>query len=457
MNDLLQKCRWVIRVRFIAGLVTLVSFTSIKLSGLMDFPLRIFALVPLAEMFINQPYQWIVRRTGHVRAVLFINLVIDILVITTGIHFLGGMDAMHMVVIYPLVFIFAASVMGTVDAYIMANLSFLAYLGLVLAEYYGIIPRVRVIPLELDIQTRVAMLLPVFFFFNLIAFFASFLSVQKRRLELYLEHQKQDLEKANKELDAFVYTASHDLRAPLRGISSFASFLEEDYRDKLDARGKDYLDEIRKGTERMSILIEDLLTLSRISRIQNPFEDADIKKVINAVLERLQHDIRATKAKITVPQELPTLRCDRIKITEVFANLINNGIKFASKGGKQPVIEIGYEDKEGYFQFSFKDNGIGIAPEYHEQIFEMFKRLHTQTEYEGTGAGLNIVKRVMDEHKGKVWVESREGEGATFFIMIPKKLKDHKKLGQILLDEGIISKVQLESTLKKQEEGEDVE
>lgn len=243
-----------------------------------------------------------------------------------------------------------------------------------------------------------------------------------------LEEQKKLLEKANQELDSFVYTVSHDLRAPLRAISSFSSFLEEDYKDKIDAQGKDHLSEVRKGAERMSRLIDDLLKLSRISRIKNPYEDVNIQELINSAIERIKFDIEQYKVDLSIQKDIPTVRCDRIKMTEAFLNLINNAIKFSSKNNKEnPKVEIGYEDRNELHQFFVKDNGIGIDSKYHKQIFGIFQRLHTEKEYEGTGAGLSIVERIIDGHGGKIWVESEVGRGATFYFTIPKDLKEDKK------------------------------
>lgn len=245
--------------------------------------------------------------------------------------------------------------------------------------------------------------------------------------KINLEERQEELQKVNKELDNFTYTASHDLRAPLRAISSFTSFLEEDFLDKLDEEGRDYLAEIRKGTDRMSELMEDLLTLSRISRLKNPLEKVNINDLLNSIKERIELDIKEQKASLEIQESMPIIECDRIKIGQVFLNLINNAIKFSSKKNREhPKIEIGYLDKNSFYEFFVKDNGIGIDPRYHEQIFGIFKRLHTNTEYEGTGAGLSIVRRAINDHGGHIWVESKLGEGATFRFTIPKNMKNKK-------------------------------
>jgi len=178
----------------------------------------------------------------------------------------------------------------------------------------------------------------------------------------------------------------------------------------------------------MNALIEDLLMLSRISRIKNPYEDVDIKGLIDSVLERIKFDIKENKVTLNIQDNMPVVYCDRIKIAEVFLNLINNAIKFSSKNNKEnPKVDVAYIDDGEYHKFYVKDNGIGIDPKYHSQIFGIFKRLHTDKEYEGTGAGLSIIKRVIDDHQGKIWVESELGKGAAFNFTIPKKLKEEKR------------------------------
>lgn len=246
-------------------------------------------------------------------------------------------------------------------------------------------------------------------------------NVEAKKAEL--EEQHKLLEEANRELDSFTHTVSHDLQAPLRGVASFAAFLEEDYKDKLDKEAQEYLKEIREGTTRMSNLIKDLLALSRIARIKNPFEEVDIGELVETVRKRIEYDIKKHKADLKIPKNLPTIVCDRIKLAEVFLNLINNAIKFSSKQEKPPIVEVSYYDEDQFHKFSVKDNGIGIDPKYHDQIFGIFKRLHTADEFEGSGAGLGIVKKVIDDHKGKVWIESEVGKGTTFFFTIPKGLK----------------------------------
>ncbi|MBN3041259.1 MAG: HAMP domain-containing protein [Candidatus Omnitrophica bacterium] len=257
--------------------------------------------------------------------------------------------------------------------------------------------------------------------------------VEEKKEEL--EQQKALLEEVNEELDRFVYTASHDLRAPLRGIASFAKFLDEDYKEKIDAEGREFIDEIIKGSSRMNKLIDDLLALSRISRIKNPYEEISSREIIDTVVERIKFDIENSNTELIIDDNLPMIVCDRIKLTEVFLNLINNAIKFSSKNNtERPRVEIGYVKRPLVHEFFVKDNGIGIAEEFHDKVFGIFSRLHTESEYEGTGAGLCIAKKVIDDHGGKIWIKSEPGKGAEFHFSIPKSLAKAEK-GQKLIAE----------------------
>ncbi len=176
----------------------------------------------------------------------------------------------------------------------------------------------------------------------------------------------------------------------------------------------------------MNALIDDLLTLSRVSKVANPYEPVDIQELIESVKKRLHTDIEQSNALITIQEPLPTIHCDGIKMAEVFINLIGNAIKYSSKNpGDQPRVNVGISEQDGQYEFFVKDNGIGIGidPQHHQQIFDMFKRLHSQNQYEGTGAGLYNVKTIVEEHGGNIWVESRLGQGSTFYFTIPENLK----------------------------------
>ncbi|MEK6733036.1 MAG: ATP-binding protein, partial [Candidatus Omnitrophota bacterium] len=214
-----------------------------------------------------------------------------------------------------------------------------------------------------------------------------------------LAEANEALARTNKELDDFTYIVSHDLKEPLRGVKAFTKLLIEEYSGKVDNEGKEYLKTISDSSARMTRLIEDLLNLSRIGRIKNIEPGIDLNDVLSDVQKNLIYALEERKVQLTVKPDFPKATCDRIRISEVFSNLISNAIKYTKKD-KQPVIEIGWSDKKEFYEFYVKDNGIGIEKQYYDKIFQIFQRLHAKGEYEGTGAGLTIVKKIVENHGG---------------------------------------------------------
>jgi len=225
----------------------------------------------------------------------------------------------------------------------------------------------------------------------------------------------KELADANKELEAFAYSVSHDLRAPLRGIDGFSKILMDEYSERLDEDCRRYLSRIRDNTSRMSALIDDILTLSRVGRIEIQQEPVYLSDMVNNVLKDFKEEIDSRGISIKKIRDVQ-LRCDRLLVQTILSNLVSNAIKFTSKK-ERPEIEIGFdEEKDAIF---VRDNGIGFDMQYHDKIFQVFQKLHLPEEYGGTGIGLAIVKRIVDRHHGKVWAESGTGKGAIFFIKLP--------------------------------------
>jgi len=236
------------------------------------------------------------------------------------------------------------------------------------------------------------------------------------------EKQKRDLEKVNKELDRFVQTVSHDLRSPLMGILGYAHLLQKKIHDTLSAREKGFLNEIFISVDRLNVMIDDILLTTKIAHVESPYEQINMNELIAMIEQRLEFRIKESRAEIIVQQNLPDILCDRIKIGEVFHNLMTNAIKFSSRNNI-PKIEISYNDKGNAHEFMVRDNGIGIDSTHQAEIFKIFKHVDKSDYYQGTGVGLSIVKNIIDDHGGRIWVESKQGEGATFFFTIPKDLK----------------------------------
>lgn len=255
--------------------------------------------------------------------------------------------------------------------------------------------------------------------------FQNQLEEKNKALEQNLEltqKQKEDLERINRELDRFAHTVSHDIAQPLTGIVAYSAILEENYAAKLDERAQRSIKGIHHSSKRLGAMINDLLALSRLSRLKNPYEKIDIAQVIEEAKSRLEYSINQSKARIEVA-EMPTIWCDRIKMTEIFFNLLSNAIKFSMKNKEyMPKIWIGYVEMKDFHQFHVRDNGMGIPTESQTEIFEIFKRLESAADLEGTGAGLSIVKTAVEDQGGKIWVESVPGDGATFYFTIAKNL-----------------------------------
>jgi len=221
---------------------------------------------------------------------------------------------------------------------------------------------------------------------------------------------------SNKELEQFAYVASHDLQEPLRMVSSFTQLLERRYQGRLDDDADDYIGFIVEGAKRMKALIDDLLAYSRLNTNIREFEPILMEVVLDDVLLNLKASIKENNAQITF-NSLPTIKGDHIQINQLLQNLIGNAIKFHGK--EDPKIHISALEFGGEWLFSVHDNGIGIDPNHQEQIFSIFKRLHTRKQYEGTGIGLSICKRIVEAHGGRIWVESQKGEGSTFYFTLP--------------------------------------
>ena len=231
------------------------------------------------------------------------------------------------------------------------------------------------------------------------------------------------LEKVNLELENFTSAASHDLRSPLIAIISYTDLLMENYSDKIDKEGYLYFEKINQCAKRLNVLISDLIKLCDITQIMNPYKEVHINQILDKVESMLEFDIINSNIDLKINKDMPVILCDKIKITAVFQNLIQNAIKFVCKTeGIKPKVEIGYADKNAFYEFYIKDNGIGIDSIYHKKIFNAFERLHSLKDYDGTGMGLHFVKRIVEEHGGNVWVESKLDQGSTFYFTIKKNI-----------------------------------
>jgi len=243
-------------------------------------------------------------------------------------------------------------------------------------------------------------------------------SLQKAHDELdqRVKERTTELESRNAEMERFVYTVSHELRSPLISVGGIVGFLEKDLENKDAQRIETDLRLIGDALTRMDQLLGETLELSRIGRIVNPPEDVSFNEIASEALDQTGASIKAKGVNVSVADGLPLVRVDKMRIVEVLVNLIENSVKYMGDQ-PHPRIEIGYRSDEGQKIFFVRDNGIGIDPSQHDKVFELFYKVDNKTE--GIGAGLAIIKRIIEVHGGKIWIESGLGKGCTVCFTLP--------------------------------------
>jgi light-regulated signal transduction histidine kinase (bacteriophytochrome) len=246
---------------------------------------------------------------------------------------------------------------------------------------------------------------------------------ERRRAEQLLAHYAGDLKRSNAQLEEFAYVASHDLQEPLRMVASFTQLLAKRYREKLDQDAHEFIDYAVDGATRMQQLIQDLLAYSRVGTRGRTFAPTDCNVIFDKAWANLFKAIEESGAQVS-SSPLPTVPGDEVQLVQLFQNLLANALKF--RGEAPPVIRVSAQEDDGAWRFAVRDNGIGIASAHQERIFLIFQRLHRRSEYPGTGIGLAIAKKIVERHGGRLWVESEEGRGTTFFFTIPKERKDDR-------------------------------
>lgn len=224
----------------------------------------------------------------------------------------------------------------------------------------------------------------------------------------------EELELKNKELDQFAYIVSHDLKAPLRGINNLSLFIEEDLGNNLDESIKENFEMMRGRVKRMELLINGILDYSRAGRVKQVVETFELKPMLDELVNSLSVD---EKFKIIIPKDLPSITAERISFEQIFTNYISNGIKY--NNNSEPTIIVSYKVNNDMYEFCIADNGEGIDEQFHEKVFVIFQTLQSRDTYESTGVGLAIVKKIVEDKGGKVWIESEKGKGAKFYFSWP--------------------------------------
>jgi len=244
-----------------------------------------------------------------------------------------------------------------------------------------------------------------------------------KQAEAERERLIAELQSKNEELERFTYTVSHDLKAPLITVGGFLGYLEDDIREGDSERVKQDVERINDAIKKMNRLLNELLELSRIGRMMNPPEKVPFEDIVREALDKVQSQLNNNNIKVEVGKDMPVVNGDRIRLVEVVQNLLDNAAKFM-KNQPNPRIEIGIRQVESESIFFVKDNGIGIEPQFHKKIFGLFDKLDPNAE--GTGIGLALVKRIVEVHGGRIWVESEEGKGATFCFTLALQPKTER-------------------------------
>jgi PAS domain S-box-containing protein len=243
---------------------------------------------------------------------------------------------------------------------------------------------------------------------------------------------EQELRSANNDLEQFAYSVSHDLQEPLRSVSIYSELLIRRCADRQDGEAQELLRHLAEGASRMEVLVGDLLEYTRVIKLDVSTDKTDANSALATVLSNLAETIAGADARV-ISGELPEVRVSGVHLQQIFQNLISNALRY--RGREPPVVQVeARQHGGGYALFSVKDNGIGFEPQYKEQIFGLFKRLHASAEYPGTGLGLAICRRIVERYRGRIWAESSPGEGSTFYFTLPRRLprmlSDHARGGQ---------------------------
>ncbi|MEW6607041.1 MAG: ATP-binding protein [bacterium] len=434
-EELAKRINWLINIRWVAATFPYFIFVLSAQRG--EVQIGFPEIFPLVEYVLNIFYIIMVRLKKCLRFIAYFQLIVDLLLITAGVHFTGGLGSWFDIFIYFIIIIAARALLSLRASIIFAGMSSILYTTIISLEFFDILPPISIIafktPLPEDVDYFITSVIVRIVFFFWIAIIAGHLAdiIRKRTEELMESNIKSErLERTNKELEElnrmkseFVSTVSHELRTPLTTMKEFVSLILDEIPGKINKEQNEFLSIINENINRLSRLINNMLDLSRIEsgRMELNRKKIDITTVAEQVIKFLHGQAREKDILIEnlLPADLSTVYADIDKISQVLTNLVDNAIKFTQKGGK---VTIEGKMVNNQVQISVIDTGIGIAKENIPQIFERFQRIELPVDKQtrGSGLGLSISKAIIEMHHGKIWVESEVGKGSNFTFSLPE-------------------------------------
>jgi signal transduction histidine kinase len=354
----------------------------------------------------------------------------SIVVCLSMMYFTGGVSSPYLIWLFcicPVLFIYFKEKI----ALFWVGITIISFLTFAMAQIFGYHLEQQLTPTVLNVTWTVNFCLALFIFVNTIRNF----KIGVKRINLKLKRTNSHLQNSNEELERFAYIASHDLKSPLRIILSFITLFNKKYKDQIDDQGQEFLEIIATNADQMHHLIEDILEYSKSKNRVLKKEKVDLNKVLNQIVSHIDSKDFHLNGKIHF-SPLPEIESDFTMLKQLFQNLIENGLKY--NHGSHKLVSVQYLEKETEIYFIIKDNGIGIEKIYFDKIFEMFQRLHNKNEYQGTGIGLAVCKKIIQQLDGKIWVTSKLDRGSIFHITFPKTILWDKKIKADIKDKSLL-------------------
>ncbi|MEW6619032.1 MAG: ATP-binding protein [bacterium] len=433
-EELAKRIKWLINIRWVAATFPYFIFVLSAQRG--EVQIGFPEIFPLVEYALNIFYIIMVRLKKCLRFIAYFQLIVDLLLITAGVHFTGGLGSWFDIFIYFIIIIAARALLSLRASIIFAGLSSILYTTIISLEFLDILPPISILafktPLPEDVEYFITSVIVRVVFFFWIAIIAGHLAdiIRKRSEELMesnirserLERTNKELEELNRMKSEFVSIVSHELRTPLTTMKEFVSLILDEIPGKINKEQNEFLSIINENINRLARLINNMLDLSRIEsgRMELNRKEIDITTVAEQVIKFLH--AQAKEKNILIENLLPadlSVYADMDKTSQILTNLVDNAIKFTQKGGK---VTIEGKRVNNQVQISIIDTGIGIAKESIPQIFERFQRIELLADQQarGTGLGLSICKALIEMHHGKIWVESEVGKGSNFTFSLPE-------------------------------------